>query len=182
MRAARWIAPYAVGCIFFVCNAFALNDLGRLAAQSKTAMICWSLPEPGFQIRDDRLGFVDLNSNRAVAREAWASWTRGIEKRHFVFLGTWNGGTGGIFRGAFNGTLPWTLTSSAYGSYSLRGVALNALQVRLSISHGRISLESQAALAGEEDSTVGSVPEPSSLYLLVTGFLGVFGIIRKQLI
>lgn len=96
---------------------------------------------------------------------------------------------GVIFSGSFSGPETWTLITSANGThtYSLTGVVtgtmggsnVNGVAVDLTISTGTGFFNGSVALAGG-DTSVGAVPEPSTLALFGTGLLGLGGAIRRK--
>lgn len=96
---------------------------------------------------------------------------------------------GVIFSGSFSGPETWTLITSANGThtYSLTGVVtgtmggsnVNGVAVDLTISTGTGFFNGSVALAGG-DTSVGAVPEPSTLALFGTGMLGLGGVIRRK--
>jgi len=105
-------------------------------------------------------------------------------------------GTGGLpsgtlFSGAFSGPVTWTLTTLANGThnYTLTGVitgtmggtSVNGVSVQLTVNTGK-SLFSGSILISGGDTTVASVPEPSSMALLGTGALALAGLARRKLI
>jgi len=99
--------------------------------------------------------------------------------------------SGTLFSGAFSGPVTWTLTTLANGThnYTLTGVitgtmggtSVNGVSVQLTVNTGK-SLFSGSTLISGGDTTVASVPEPSSMALLGTGALALAGLARRKLI
>lgn len=100
--------------------------------------------------------------------------------------------SGLLFSSTFSGPVSWTLVSVGGGThnYSVTGVAVgaivghlvNAVTVQLTINASAGYLENATLLAGGDTKTVSSVPEPSTLALLLTGSVGTLGMMwRKRL-
>jgi PEP-CTERM motif len=104
-------------------------------------------------------------------------------------------GTGGLsggtlFSGTFSGPVTWTLTTLANGTHNytltgvitgtMSGMTVDGVSVQLTVNTGK-SLFSGSALISGGDTTVASVPEPSSMALLGTGALALAGLARRKL-
>jgi len=104
-----------------------------------------------------------------------------------VARGTSNGV---IFSGSFVGPVTWTLTTLSNGTqnYALTGVLtgimggapISAITVPLSVSTALGSRDGSTAISGGDGTREESVPEPSTLALVVTGSLGLLGVIRRR--
>lgn len=98
---------------------------------------------------------------------------------------------GVLFSGTFSGPVMWTMTKLANGThnYTLTGVmtgmmgttSVNAVTVQLTVNTGKSLFDGSATLSGG-DTTIGSVAEPSSLALLGSGAIAVFGMARRRLL
>jgi len=98
---------------------------------------------------------------------------------------------GVLFSGTFSGPVTWTLITLANGthSYTLTGVVtgtmgganVTGVSVQLTINTGMGFFNGSVTMAGG-DTTVGSVPEPSTLALFGTGMLGLGGAIRRKVL
>jgi len=98
---------------------------------------------------------------------------------------------GVLFSGTFSGPVTWTLITLANGthSYTLTGVVtgtmggsnVTGVSVQLTINTGMGFFNGSVSMAGG-DTTVGSVPEPSTLALFGTGMLGLGGAIRRKVL
>ena len=106
-------------------------------------------------------------------------------------------GTNGIpndvlFFGTFSGPVSWTLTTLANGTHnymltgvlvgSMAGKVVNAVTVQLTVNTGKGFFHNSTFIGGGDTTTVSSVPEPSTLSLLLTGSLGMLGIIRRKIL
>jgi hypothetical protein len=104
-------------------------------------------------------------------------------------------GTGGIpngvlFSGTFSGPITWTLTTLAHGTHSytltgvltgmLGGTSVNAVTVQLTVNTGTGFFSGSALISGG-DTTVASVPEPSTLAFFATGAMSMMGMMRRRL-
>ena len=97
--------------------------------------------------------------------------------------------TGVLFSGTFAGPATWTMTKLANGThnYTLTGVltgtmgtsTVNAVTVQLTVNTGKSLFDGSATFSGG-DTTIGSVPEPSSLALLGSGAIVLFGAARRK--
>lgn len=103
-------------------------------------------------------------------------------------------GTGGLpdgtlFSGTFSGPVTWTLTTLANGthSYTLTGVvtgtmggsSVNGVSVQLTINTGSGYFDGSTTISGG-DTTVASVPEPSTLALFGAGTIFLAGRLRRR--
>lgn len=80
-----------------------------------------------------------------------------------------------------------TLLAGNRGKLTLTagGLTRGSLSMGGTFAAGRISgvdRNGSSELSNGEDSTIGSVPEPSSLALLGSGAIGLFGIVRQRLL
>jgi hypothetical protein len=99
--------------------------------------------------------------------------------------------SGAVFSGTFSGPVTWTLTTLANGTHNytltgvitgtMSGMTVNGVSVQLTVNTGK-SLFSGSTLISGGDTTVASVPEPSSMALLGTGALALAGLARRKLI
>ncbi|HKV79840.1 MAG TPA: PEP-CTERM sorting domain-containing protein [Candidatus Sulfotelmatobacter sp.] len=97
---------------------------------------------------------------------------------------------GVLFSGAFSGPISWTLTTLAGGTHSytltgvltgmLGGASVNAVTVQLTVNTG-VGFFTGSALISGGDTTVASVPEPSTLAFFATGAMGMMGMMRRKL-
>ena len=98
---------------------------------------------------------------------------------------------GVLFSGTFSGPISWTLTTLAGGthSYTLTGVltgmmggaSVNAVTVQMTVNTGTGFFTGSALIAGG-DTTLASVPEPSTLAFFATGAISMMGIMRRKLL
>lgn len=102
-----------------------------------------------------------------------------------------NGLPGGtLFSGTFSGPVTWTLTTLANGTHNytltgvitgtMSGMSVNGVSVQLSINTGKSLFSGSSSISGG-DTTIASVPEPSSLALLGTGAIALAALARKKL-
>ena len=97
---------------------------------------------------------------------------------------------GVLFSGTFSGPISWTLTTLADGthSYTLTGVltgmmggsSVNAVTVQMTVNTGAGFFTGSSLIAGG-DTTVASVPEPSTLAFFATGAMSMMGMMRRKL-
>jgi hypothetical protein len=111
----------------------------------------------------------------------------------FTVAGNGIGGfpNGAIFSGTFSGPVTWTLATLSNGThnYTLTGVltgtmggaSINAVTVQLTVNTGRGFFDGLVTLASG-DTAPNSIPEPSTLALLSTGFLGLSRLVRRKLL
>lgn len=100
-----------------------------------------------------------------------------------------NGGS--MLSGTFSGAVTWTLTTLADGThnYTLTGVVtgmmggtcVNAVTVQFTTNIGR-GYFSGSSLTPAGNTTVSSVPEPSTMALFLTGGLTTLGMVRRKLL
>lgn len=98
---------------------------------------------------------------------------------------------GVLFSGTFSGNVTWSLTTLANHThnYTLTGVlsgmmgttSINAVTTQLTVNTGKGLFSGSADISGG-DTTVSSVPEPSTLGFFMTGGLGILGMARRKLI
>jgi hypothetical protein len=103
-------------------------------------------------------------------------------------------GTGGLangvlFSGTFSGPATWTLTTLANGThnYTLTGVitgtmgskTLDGVTVQLTINTGKGLFDGMTTIAGGNTS-LASVPEPSTLAMMGAGLLSLAGVLRRR--
>ena len=98
---------------------------------------------------------------------------------------------GVLFSGMFSGNVTWTLTTLANHThnYTLTGVvsgmmggtSVSAVTTQLTVNTGKGFFSGSADISGG-DTTVSSVPEPSTLGFFMTGGLGILGMARRKLL
>ena len=98
---------------------------------------------------------------------------------------------GVLFSGMFSGNVTWTLTTLANHThnYTLTGVlsgmmgttSIGAVTTQLTVNTGKGFFSGSADISGG-DTTVSSVPEPSTLGFFMTGGLGILGMARRKLL
>jgi len=103
-------------------------------------------------------------------------------------------GTGGLangvlFSGTFSGPATWTLSTLANGThnYTLTGVitgtmgsnTLNGVTVQLTINSGKGLFDGTTTISGG-DTSLASVPEPSTLAMMGAGLLSLAGVLRRK--
>jgi hypothetical protein len=97
-----------------------------------------------------------------------------------------------LFSGTFSGPVTCTLIKIANGSHnytvtgvvvgSMVGQLVNAVSIRLTINMGTELFQNSTLMAGADNRTVSSVPEPSTLALLLTGSVGTLGMMWRKLL
>jgi hypothetical protein len=97
---------------------------------------------------------------------------------------------GVLFSGWFSGPATWTLVKLSNGthSYTLTGVVTGSMggstvtgvAVQLTVNTGRGYFNGSVEISGG-DTTVDSVPEPSTLGLFGTGLVGLAGLLRRHI-
>ena len=97
---------------------------------------------------------------------------------------------GVLFSGTFSAPISWTLTTLANGtnSYTLTGVlsgmlggtSVSAVTVQLTANTGTGFFNGSTLISGG-DTTIASVPEPSTLALFATGGMSLIGMMRRKL-
>jgi hypothetical protein len=97
---------------------------------------------------------------------------------------------GVLFTGTFSAPISWTLTTLANGtnSYTLTGVltgmlggtSVSAVTVQLTANTGTGFFNGSTLISGG-DTTIASVPEPSTLALFATGGMSLIGMMRRKL-
>jgi len=98
---------------------------------------------------------------------------------------------GVLFSGTFSGNVSWTLTTLANHTHNytltgvvtgmMGGVSVSAVTTQLTVNTGK-GLFSGSTLISGGNTTVSSVPEPSTLGLFVTGGLSLLGMVRRKLL
>jgi len=111
----------------------------------------------------------------------------------FTISGNGTGGlpNGVIFSGTFSGSVTWTLATLANGThnYTLTGVVtgtmggmnVNGVTVQLTINTGK-GFYSGSTLISGGNTTIESVPEPSTLVMFGTGGLSMLGMLRRKVL
>lgn len=99
---------------------------------------------------------------------------------------------GVLFAGTFSRPVSWTLITLAAGThhYPVTGVVVgttlghfvNAVFFHTALHTGMGSIQDSTLIAGGETRTVSSVPEPSTLILLLSGSVCTFGMARRKLL
>jgi len=97
---------------------------------------------------------------------------------------------GVLFSGTFSAPVSWTLTTLGNGthSYTLTGVltgmlgatSVNAVTVQLTANTGIGFFNGSTVISGG-DTTIASVPEPSTLAFFATGAMSMMGMMRRRL-
>jgi len=97
---------------------------------------------------------------------------------------------GVLFTGTFSAPISWTLTTLANGtnSYTLTGVltgmlggtSVSAVTVQMTANTGTGFFNGSALISGG-DTSIASVPEPSTLALFATGGMSLIGMMRRKL-
>jgi hypothetical protein len=96
---------------------------------------------------------------------------------------------GVLFTGTFSAPISWTLTTAnGTNSYTLTGVltgmlggtSVNAVTVQLTANTGTGLFNGSTLISGG-DTTIASVPEPSTLALFATGGASLIGMMRRKL-
>lgn len=97
---------------------------------------------------------------------------------------------GVLFSGTFSAPVSWTLTTLANGtnSYTLTGVltgmlggtSVSAVTVQLTANTGTGFFNGSTLISGG-DTTIASVPEPSTLAFFATGAISMMGMMRRKL-
>ena len=100
--------------------------------------------------------------------------------------------SGVLFASTFSRPVSWTLITLAAGThnYPVTGVVVGTTVshfITTALSHvtlntGMGSLPDSTFIAAGETRTISSVPEPSTLTLLFTGSVGMFGMMRRKLL
>jgi len=99
---------------------------------------------------------------------------------------------GVIFNGSFTGPLSWTLVTLSNGTHNYtltgslvgtwqNGTTVNGATVQLTINTGRGFFNGKTNISSGDTNIVTTVPEPGTLGLLGTGFIGIAGIVRHKL-
>ena len=99
---------------------------------------------------------------------------------------------GVLFSSTFSRPVSWTLVTLAAGThnYPVTGVVVgptlghfvNAVLSHTTLNIGMGYTQDSTLIAGGETRTVSSVPEPSTLFLLLTGSVCTFGMMRRKLL
>jgi len=97
--------------------------------------------------------------------------------------------SGTLFTGSFSSPVTWSLLNLGNGThnYTLQGTltgtaggaSVNAGTAQLTINTGTKLFSGSTMMAGG-DTTVGSVPEPSTLAMFGTGAVGLLGVLRRK--
>lgn len=96
---------------------------------------------------------------------------------------------GVLFSGSFTEPVTWTLkikdgmhyyTLSGVVTGTMGGVTVSGLSVQLAVNTGRIPFDDAMAASGGE-TTIGTIPEPSTLALFGTGAISLFGALRRKI-
>jgi PEP-CTERM motif len=97
---------------------------------------------------------------------------------------------GVLFSGTFSAPITWTITTLADGTHNytltgvltgtLGGTSVNAVTVQLTVNTG-VGFFTGSTLITGGDTTVASVPEPSTFAFFATGAMGMIGMMRRKL-
>ena len=97
---------------------------------------------------------------------------------------------GVLFSGTFSGPVSWTLTTLANGTHSytltgvltgmLGGTSVSAVTVQLTVNTGTGFFTGSALISGG-DTSIASVPEPSTLAFFATGAMSMVGMMRRKI-
>ena len=113
---------------------------------------------------------------------------------NFAIQGNGNNGipSGVLFSGPFSGPVTWTMITLANGThnYTLTGMlvgtiggkTVNGVTAQLTINTGMGFFQNSTFIAGGDTATISSVPEPSTLALVLTGSIGTVGMMRRKLL
>ena len=111
----------------------------------------------------------------------------------FTITGNGTGGIGNgvLFSGSFSGPVSWTLTTLANGTHNytlsgvvtgmVGGVSVSGVTVQLTVNTGKGFFDGSIGISGG-DTTIGSVPEPSTLALFGTGAISFIGMLRRKIL
>jgi hypothetical protein len=98
--------------------------------------------------------------------------------------------SGVLFSGTFSAPISWTFTTLANGTHNytltgvltgmLGGTSVSAVTVQLTANTGTGFFSGSTLISGG-DTTVASVPEPSTLALFATGSMSLLGMMRRKL-
>ena len=100
---------------------------------------------------------------------------------------------GTLFTGTFTSPVTWTLVTLANGTHNytltggLSGTTGNGfttvgVTVQLTINIGKGFFQNSSFIAGGDTTMVSSIPEPSTLALLLTGTIGTAGMMRRKVL
>ena len=97
---------------------------------------------------------------------------------------------GVLFSGTFSAPITWTITTLADGTHNytltgvltgmLGGTSVNAVSVQLTVNTG-VGFFTGSTLITGGDTTVASVPEPSTFAFFATGAMSMIGLMRRKL-
>lgn len=96
---------------------------------------------------------------------------------------------GVLFSGTFSGSVSWTLITLANGTHNytltgvvtgmMGGISISAVTVQLTDNTGKGYFSGSTFISGG-NTTVSSVPEPSTIALFVTGSISMLGMVRRK--
>lgn len=98
---------------------------------------------------------------------------------------------GALFSGSFSGPITWTETTLANHTHNytltgvitgtINGTTVNAVTVQLTINTGKAQFSGTTTISGG-DTTIGSVPESSSLLLFGSGVIALLALTKRKLL